>query len=137
MCVCSYVCMLSQVNDNGVISFDRPYNVRAPLLPFPLRGNNMIIAPYWADVDIRGTGNIYFRQTNDTSLHARATREIRAAFPRSLNNEISNLLIATWDRVGYHDRNTDKVNTVIVVCKSKSMHWQDPVSSHSLMNITY
>ena len=99
---------LSQVNDNGVISFGSRYNVRTPL-SLPLSGTDKIIAPYWADVDTRGTGDIYYRQTTDPSLLARATSEIRAAFPRSLNNTISNLLIATWDRVGYYYRNTDKV----------------------------
>ncbi|XP_065916878.1 uncharacterized protein [Dysidea avara] len=98
------------VNDNGVISFGSRYNVRTPL-SLPLSGSNKIIAPYWADVDTRGTGDIYYRQTTDPSLLARATSEIRAAFPRSLNNTISNLLIATWDRVGYYYRNTDKTNT--------------------------
>ena len=100
--------MWSQVNDNGVISFGSRYNVRTPL-SFPLSGSNKIIAPYWADVDTRGTGDIYYRQTTDPSLLARATSEIRAAFPMSFNNTISNLLIATWDRVGYYNNGTDKV----------------------------
>ena len=69
----------------------------------------MIIAPYWADVDTRGTGDIYYRQTADPHLLARATSEIRAAFPLSQHVVITNLLIATWDRVGYYSRSTDKV----------------------------
>ena len=69
----------------------------------------MIIAPYWADVDTRGTGNVYYRQTTDPILLARATSEIRTAFPESSNVTIINLLIATWNRVGYYLRNTDKV----------------------------
>ena len=108
VCVCAYVHMLSQVNDNGVISFNSPYNARTPL-SFPLSGNNKIIAPYWADVDTRGTGSIYYRQTTDPSLLARETSEIRTAFPRPLNDTISNLLIATWDSVGYYNSGTDKV----------------------------
>jgi len=100
--------MFSQVNDNGVISFGSRYNVRTPL-SFPLSGNNKIIAPYWADVDTRRTGNVYYRQTTDPSLLMRTTSEIRAAYPRSLNTTISNLLIATWDKVGYYSMNSDKV----------------------------
>ena len=69
----------------------------------------MIIAPYWADVDTRGTGNIYYRNTTDRSLLARATSEIRAAFPTSRNVDIKNLLIATWDGVGYYFQNSGKV----------------------------
>ena len=98
-----------QINDNGMISFGSRYNVRTPL-SFPLRSSSaMLIAPYWADVDTRGIGDIYYRQTTDPSLLARATSEIRAAFPASQNVTITNLLIATWDRVGYYFQNTDKV----------------------------
>ena len=102
--------MLSQVNDNGVISFGSRYNVRTPL-SLPLNKNNRIIAPYWADVDTRRGGTIYYRQTTDPSLLARATSEIRAVFPMSQNVTITNLLVATWDRVGYYrsSQNSDKV----------------------------
>ena len=76
----------------------------------------MIIAPYWADVDIRGTGDIYYRQTADPYLLARATSEIRAAFPLSQHVVITNLLIATWDKVGYYSQNTDKVLLCVYSC---------------------
>ena len=103
----------TQVNDNGFISLNRPYNFHFPL-PLPLNGtqqNEQIIAPYWADVDIRGAGRIYYRQTSDTNLLARATNEIRQRFPMSQNTTITNLLIATWSEVGYYYRNSDKVCT--------------------------
>ena len=98
----------TQINDNGIISFDSRYNVRTPH-SFPLRGNYKIIAPYWADVDTRGTGDIYYRQSTDPSLLARATSEIREAIPESQNITIENLLIATWYKVGYYNQNSDKV----------------------------
>ena len=118
-------CMLcAQINDNGVISFGDPYNVRTPL-SFPLRSSSsMLIAPYWADVDTRGIGDIYYRQTADPSLLARATSEIRAAFSSSRNVTIESLLIATWDNVGYYFRNTDKVcpiNLCTAFCFSVTM----------------
>ena len=53
---------------------------------------------------------MFYRQTTDPSLLARTTSEIRAAFPTSSNVTIINLLIATWSRVGYYLRNTDKVH---------------------------
>ena len=74
-----------------------------------------MVAPYWADVDTRGTGNVFYRQTTDPSLLARATSEIRAAFPRSINVTITNLVIATWDAVGYFSLNIDKVSLIIKV----------------------
>ena len=100
--------MSIQVNDNGVISFGSRYNVRTPL-SLPLNGTDKIIAPYWADVDTRGTGQVFYRQTTDPSLLARATTEIRAAFSNSQNVAITNLLIVTWDNVGYYYRKSDKV----------------------------
>ena len=69
-----------------------------------------IIAPYWADVDTRGTGQIFFRQTTDPSLLARALSEIKAAYPLSQNIAITNLFIVTWDAVGYYNNEIDKVN---------------------------
>ena len=69
----------------------------------------MIIAPYWADVDIGGTGRIYYRQTSDPNLLARVANDIRRGFPTSENVTVTNLLIATWDAVGYYYYNSDKV----------------------------
>jgi len=98
---------ITQINDNGIISFGSSYNVHTPLT-FPLDGKQ-IIAPYWADVDTRGSGQVFYRQTTDPGLLARATSEIRAAFSESRNVTIQNLLIATWYRVGYYNQKFDKV----------------------------
>ena len=76
---------------------------------FPLSGYASIISPYWADADTRGIGQILYRQTKSPALLARATDEIRAAFPTSQNVNVTSLLIVTWDAVGYFNRNTDKV----------------------------
>ena len=119
MHVCIYIIFIcisycKQVNDNGVISFNSPYNIRTPRL-LPLSGTDQIIAPYWADVDTRGTGDIFYRQSTDSSLLARASREIQSAFPSSQNVTITNLLIATWDEVGYYFRNDDKVCSYILM----------------------
>ena len=98
-----------QVNDNGVISFNSRYNVRTPL-SLPLSGSYRIIAPYWADVDTRRAGQIFYRQTTNASLLVRATNQIRAAFPASQDVTIQSLLIATWSNVGYSYYNSDKVS---------------------------
>ena len=76
----------------------------------PINGLQFI-APYWADFDLRGTGNVYYRQTRDSALLDRATNEIRTAFPTSENVIAINLLIVTWDAVGYYSRSTDKVGS--------------------------
>ena len=97
------------MNTNGVISLDRPFT-SSSVSSFPLSDADKIIAPYWADVDTRGTGQIFYRQTTDPSLLARASREIQAAYPLSQNIAITNLFIVTWDAVGYYSYEIDKVN---------------------------
>ena len=97
-----YSCNYKQVNDNGVISFDRVFNARTPL-SLPLSGTQKIIAPYWADVDTRNIGQIFYRQSTDPILLTRASREIQGAFPSSQNIMIKNLFIATWVDVDYYN----------------------------------
>ena len=70
------------------------------------------VAPFWADVDIRGTGQVFYRQTTDPDLLDRATSEIRAAYPAYKYFNITHLFIATWDRVGYFSRHSYKVQYV-------------------------
>ena len=97
----------NQVGDNGIISFSNSYNYWKPS-PLPLNGSSFI-APYWADFDLRGTGQISYRQTKNISLLARATHEIQTAFALTQNWIVTNLLIVTWNAVGYYNNKTDKV----------------------------
>ena len=103
-----------QVGDNGIISLESTYNPNTPS-SFPLNFR-YIIAPYWADVDLRGAGQVYYRQTTDPALLRRAANQIQAAFPTSQNQTIRSLLIVTWDSVGYYNSNTDKVCTYVYNC---------------------
>ena len=97
------------MNTNGVISIDSSFT-SSSVHSLPLSGTQKIIAPYWADVDTRGTGQIFYRQTTDPRLLARASSEIQAAYPLSQNITITNLFIVTWDAVGYYHYKIDKVN---------------------------
>ena len=74
-------------------------------LPLNVTG---FIAPYWCDVDTRGTGKVYYRQTYDPILFARAANDVQL-FSLSQNVTINYLFIVTWHAVGYYSRNTDKV----------------------------
>ena len=74
-----------------------------------------MLAPYWSATDNRGTGEVFYRQTAEPTLLARASSEIREMFPMSQNVTITNLLIVTWDAVGYYFRRTDKVNSISVM----------------------
>ena len=124
--LCMYACMLTmtsvqlslsmrfnlyrslQVNNNGDISFTTPVSTYTPQA-FPLSGDLQLIAPYWADVDTRGTGSVWYRESTDTQLLAKARDEIRAAFINQASFSPTSLFIATWDHVGYYNRRTDKV----------------------------
>ena len=96
------------MNTNGVVSLDSQFTSPSPRL-LPL-STLKIIAPYWGDVDTRGTGQIFYRQTTDTTLLDRVSRQLQATYSLSLNVTITNLFIATWDAVGYYYMQTDKVN---------------------------
>lgn len=71
------------INNNGNISFNQSYNTFTPLV-FPNNQYTMI-CPFWADVDTRGTGVVYY-QTSPTHL------------------------VVRWNNVGYFNSQTDKVN---------------------------
>lgn len=71
-------------NNNGNITFGGPVGTFTPNA-FPVSGQPMI-APFWADVDTRGTGAVYTASPN------------------------ANTLVATWNNVGYFGNHIDKVN---------------------------
>ena len=80
------------INNNGNISFGRPVSAYTPN---PLLTENIapLIAPYWADVDTRGTGTVAVR------------------------TDIPNQLIVTWDKVGYYSQHTDKLASFQLVLR--------------------
>ena len=105
----------TQVYQNGIISFDDDaFDVfRISYSNFAYSAS---IAPFYSSVDTRGTGNVFSRQTKDSYLLTRATNEIQLSFLSSTNVSIKNLLIVTWDAVGYYSNHTDKV------CMYEYMH---------------
>jgi len=68
-----------------------------------------MVAPFWADVDTRGTGNVWYRESINPDLLDRANREIARVFPAQIPFTASDLFIATWEGVGYFNSKTDKV----------------------------
>ena len=66
----------------------------------------IFIAPFLANVDTRGTGTVFYRQTDDVPLmtgFAQYFESISDFSPTSL-------FIATWDGVGSYDSNTHLVS---------------------------
>ena len=102
----SYEIYTPQVNNNGDLSFGAPWSRSSPTA-FPIP-NIPLVAPYQADVDTRGTGRVWYRSTQNTTLLAKAANAIRL-----LNGTIISpqwLFIATWDHVGYYPMRIDKVH---------------------------
>ena len=99
-----------QVNNNGVISFTTTVS-QYTSSPFPLSGNLQLVAPYWGDVDTRGTGTVWYREITDmgSPLLANVSDLIRSAFVGQQTFVPTSLFIATWDHVGYFISRTDKV----------------------------
>ncbi len=81
------------VNVNGNITFGEPYSAYSPS-GFPSNKVPSMIAPFWADVDLRGTGS-------------------------GVNNVYIKLepgkVIVQWVQVGYYKENTDPRNTFQIV----------------------
>ena len=113
VCRCYYYYVRVQVNTNGAISFTYLISQFTPD-SFPLNDTEEIIAPYWADVDITGTGSIGYRETRNPDLLQRANNDIRRAFS-SIKFSSKYLFIATWDHVGYYNSRLDKVNMCMIM----------------------
>ncbi len=92
------------INNNGNISFVSPYITFTPN-PFPDSSYNMI-APFWADVDTRGTYDSLGVSTGDGgSVWYKIT-------PTSL--------IVNWNQVGYFSNHTDLVSTFQLIISNGS-----------------
>nr|XP_023027888.1 nidogen-2-like [Leptinotarsa decemlineata] len=106
------------VNNNGFLSFQTEIpqfiNIEFPL-DYP------IIAPFYSNVDTRQAGSVSYYQTDRPDLLRRATENIHDSFLHYSNFQATNLLIVTWEGVGYFNRGSDKANTYQVVISSDGM----------------
>ena len=90
---------------------------------FPTDG--VLIAPFWADVDVTGIGSIYYRITSNQTLLNRFSMDITSFFTGQVTFFPQILLIATWSEVGYYSMHTDKVQyksvTIPLVRRSQAI----------------
>ena len=89
------------MNTNGAISFLAPVTQFTPD-PFPLGDQRRLVAPYWGDVNTNIGGVVSYRETNDTALLQRETRDIRQASSNFNDFDTTWIFIATWDRVAFY-----------------------------------
>lgn len=107
-------CCCFQVNTNGVISFLVQVSQYTPKT-FPLDGNRRLVAPFWADVDTRKGGDVFYRETTDPNLLQQATDHVTSTYVDQQNFRATWLFIATWNEVaffGASNSNLFKVGTL-------------------------
>ncbi|XP_046419384.1 nidogen isoform X1 [Neodiprion fabricii] len=114
-----YVYDTIYVNGNGVLSFLAPMQMFFNI-PFPL--NYPVIAPLYTHVDTRGSGVVYWEETEDPSRISQAGEIVRDSFTDALDFYPISLLIVTWENVGYYNAKSDKKNTYQVVISSNGTH---------------
>ena len=97
-----------QVNANGLLSFGTYYNrIWQPHL-FPKQLNpgvasKPVLAPFFADINVRRGGSIkyrnYLRTPENLPILHRATTDVKRYFPYAGEFDCAMLLVATWTNV--------------------------------------
>ena len=67
-----------------------------------------LIAPFWADVDTTGTGNVWYRTTTEPGVVLRVANEVKNHF--GITFLAIETVVVTWDHVGYYSAKSDKVH---------------------------
>ena len=83
-------------------------------IAFPL--DDPVIAPLYTHVDTRGSGRVYYGETNAPEILARAGGMVRSAFTDAMEFVPTHIFLVTWVDVGYYNGKSDKVN------------WNEPTS---------
>ncbi|KAL6434963.1 hypothetical protein ACFW04_005251 [Cataglyphis niger] len=107
------------VNGNGVLSFARAMQ-RFFNIAFPL--DDPVIAPLYTHVDTRGSGTVYYSETDSPEILARAGGLVRSAFKDAVDFVPTHVFLTTWVDVGYYNERNDKVNTYQVAISSNGSH---------------
>ncbi|XP_053072048.1 sushi, nidogen and EGF-like domain-containing protein 1 isoform X5 [Acinonyx jubatus] len=88
------------VNNNGVVSFLKEVSQFTPAA-FPIAKDRCVVAAFWADVDNRRAGDVYYREATDPATLRRATEDVRRYFPELQDFSATWVFIATWHRVTF------------------------------------
>uniref|UniRef100_A0A8B9UHK8 Sushi, nidogen and EGF like domains 1 n=1 Tax=Anas zonorhyncha TaxID=75864 RepID=A0A8B9UHK8_9AVES len=103
------------VNNNGIISFLKEVSQFTPVA-FPISKDRRVVAAFWADVDNRRAGDVYYRESRDQAILERATRDIAQYFPEFPDFSAQWVFIATWYRVTFFGGSSfSPVNTFQIV----------------------
>ena len=128
----NYYAVYSQVNANGIISFNDPFTSVIPS-PFPLSSDAELIAPYWAHADITSAGTVFYRETNDTDVLTRASDDVRSFFINFPSFSATTVFISTWEEIGYNSGGVDRVRNFCILKVLYSIHYiQYTINTHTI-----
>lgn len=103
------------INNNGVVSFLREVSQFTPVA-FPISGDRRVVAAFWADVDNRRGGDVFYKETEDPRILNRASRDVNSYFPELSEFNATWVFIATWYRVTFYGGDASSpVNTFQIV----------------------
>ncbi|XP_075363904.1 sushi, nidogen and EGF-like domain-containing protein 1 isoform X12 [Mycteria americana] len=103
------------VNNNGIISFLKEVSQFTPVA-FPISRDRRVVAAFWADVDNRQAGDVYYRESTEQPILERASRDITQYFPEFPGFSAQWVFIATWYRVTFFGGSSlSPVNTFQIV----------------------
>ncbi|KAM4693949.1 sushi, nidogen and EGF-like domain-containing protein 1 isoform 2-T2 [Discoglossus pictus] len=103
------------VNNNGVVSFLREVSQFTPVA-FPISGDRRVVAAFWADVDNRKGGDVFYRETDDPKVLNLASQDVRTYFPELPDFTATWAFIATWYHVTFYGGDaTSPINTFQIV----------------------
>uniref|UniRef100_A0A8C7GN26 Sushi, nidogen and EGF-like domains 1 n=1 Tax=Oncorhynchus kisutch TaxID=8019 RepID=A0A8C7GN26_ONCKI len=88
------------VNNNGLVSFLREVSQFTPVA-FPIAGDRRVVAAFWADVDNRRAGQVFYRESKDPSVLLRATADVKRYFSGFPEFTATWILISTWHKVTF------------------------------------
>eukprot|EP00079_Xenopus_tropicalis_P037293 XP_017951064.1 PREDICTED: mucin-5AC-like isoform X36 [Xenopus tropicalis] len=97
------------VSNNGLLSFNASIGTYVPSNVTSSLGNPFL-APFWADVYNINQGDIYYRESTNTTLLSQATTDIRRYFPNK-NFSAKWVFVATWNNVSYYGSTSNKGDT--------------------------
>nr|XP_017214054.1 uncharacterized protein si:ch211-39f2.3 isoform X2 [Danio rerio] len=100
------------ISNNGFLTFDWPWYSYYPY-QFPGYRGQDIIAPLWADIDNRFTGDISYQQYTSGSVISNATQDINQYFP-DLRFSATWVFVVTWDRVPYYPNSRTETSFQVV-----------------------
>jgi VCBS repeat-containing protein len=87
------------INNNGNLTFNAPSSTFTPLV-INAGLNNPIIAPFWADVDTRGTAG-----SATPGGHSTGANRVHYDL-----DSVNGVVTVTWDDVGYYSSHTNPLN---------------------------